>query len=127
MQIPSPENFTVFGEILMSKSRSIKLNVLGGTGYYKTKKMKLVLVTKIKVLWSMCQRKKKTLTWHFNPMVHDFTWAADKDYIHDVAELMVSTSIFCNKPPFQNWKIYNQKQITVGDLQQNCYYPSSTP
>jgi hypothetical protein len=28
--------------------------------------------------------KQKTLTWHFvAPNVHDFTWAADKDYIHD--------------------------------------------
>jgi Peptidase family M1 domain len=32
-------------------------------------------------------RKTKTLTWHFNaPMVHDFTWAADKNYIHDVVK-----------------------------------------
>ncbi len=28
--------------------------------------------------------KGKTLTWHFKaPMVHDFMWAADPDYIHD--------------------------------------------
>ncbi len=28
--------------------------------------------------------KKGKYTWHFNaPDVHDFTWAADKDYIHD--------------------------------------------
>ncbi len=30
------------------------------------------------------KRKGKTLTWHFvAPKVHDFTWAADPDYIHD--------------------------------------------
>ena len=30
-------------------------------------------------------KKTKKLTWHFvAPMVHDFTWAADKDYIHDI-------------------------------------------
>ncbi len=29
-------------------------------------------------------KKTKTLTWHFvAPNVHDFTWAADKNYIHD--------------------------------------------
>ena len=28
--------------------------------------------------------KSKTLTWHFiAPNVHDFTWAADKEYVHD--------------------------------------------
>jgi hypothetical protein len=30
------------------------------------------------------KRKGKKLTWHFKaPNVHDFTWAADPDYIHD--------------------------------------------
>jgi hypothetical protein len=30
------------------------------------------------------KQKKKKLTWHFYaPNVHDFTWAADPDYIHD--------------------------------------------
>lgn len=29
-------------------------------------------------------KKQKTLTWHFlAPNVHDFTWAADKEYLHD--------------------------------------------
>ncbi len=54
--------------------------VVGGTGYlqnpnqighgYQTKKVK--------------QIKGDKLTWHFvAPNVHDFTWAADPDYIHD--------------------------------------------
>jgi len=30
------------------------------------------------------KQKGKTLTWHFKaPNVHDFTWAADPDYVHD--------------------------------------------
>ena len=30
------------------------------------------------------KNKKGKITWHFiAPNVHDFTWAADKDYIHD--------------------------------------------
>ncbi|WP_190810368.1 M1 family metallopeptidase [Flagellimonas sp. S3867] len=32
--------------------------------------------------------KGKTLTWHFKaPNVHDFMWAADPEYIHDVVEM----------------------------------------
>ena len=32
--------------------------------------------------------KGKTLTWHFKaPMVHDFMWAADPEYIHDTIEM----------------------------------------
>jgi hypothetical protein len=58
--------------------------VLGGTGYLQNK-MKLVLPRSR--CCGQCAKESKTLTWHFNaPMVHDFTWAADKDYIHDVAK-----------------------------------------
>lgn len=56
---------------------------IGGTGYlqnpneighgYETQKVK--------------KTKEKKLTWHFKaPNVHDFTWAADPDYIHDTIE-----------------------------------------
>ncbi|SHL64218.1 M1 family metallopeptidase [Flavobacterium chilense] len=32
-------------------------------------------------------KKTKTLTWHFiAPNVHDFTWAADKEYTHDIVK-----------------------------------------
>jgi hypothetical protein len=32
--------------------------------------------------------KGKTLTWHFKaPMVHDFMWAADPEYIHDTLQM----------------------------------------
>lgn len=58
--------------------------VLGGSGYLQNKNEighgyqdKGVTVT--------YPKKAKTLTWHFiAPQVHDFTWAADKKYIHDV-------------------------------------------
>ncbi len=34
------------------------------------------------------KQKGKTLTWHFKaPMVHDFTWAADPEYIHDTLQV----------------------------------------
>lgn len=59
--------------------------ILGGTGYlqngneigygYQDKGVKVK------------KHKGKTLTWHFiAPQVHDFTWAADPDYIHDTLE-----------------------------------------
>jgi len=61
-----------------------KTYVLGGTGYlqnpneighgYEHKGVKVEH-----------PKKAKTLTWHFKaPMVHDFTWAADPDYNHDI-------------------------------------------
>ena len=63
-----------------------KKYVVGGTGYlqnpeeighgYETPG------TKIK------KTKGKTLTWHFKaPMVHDFMWAADPDYLHDTLKV----------------------------------------
>lgn len=34
------------------------------------------------------KQKGKTLTWHFKaPMVHDFVWAADPEYIHDTLQV----------------------------------------
>jgi len=34
------------------------------------------------------RQKGKTLTWHFkSPMVHDFMWAADPDYLHDTLQV----------------------------------------
>ena len=79
-------------------------------------------------------KKQKDLTWHFvAPNVHDFTWAADKDYIHDKLvrpDGVVLHFLYQNKPDFiQNWKnlqpttsrlmdIYNQ---TVGKYPYNQY------
>lgn len=54
-------------------------------------------------------KKAKTLTWHFTaPNVHDFTWAADKNYIHDklAAENGVTLHfLYKNNPKIiDNWK-----------------------
>jgi len=56
--------------------------VVGGTGYLQNEKdIKIVPVTKKK-------KRKKTNTWRFiAPNVHDFTWAADPDYIHDKLQI----------------------------------------
>ncbi|MDT0620447.1 M1 family metallopeptidase [Croceitalea vernalis] len=62
-----------------------KTYTVGGTGYlqnpneighgYETPG------TKVKT-------KGKTLTWHFKaPMVHDFMWAADPEYVHDTLQM----------------------------------------
>ena len=53
--------------------------------------------------------KGKTLTWHFYaPMVHDFMWAADPDYIHDTLEMENGPTLhFFYKDKAQlkeNWK-----------------------
>lgn len=56
--------------------------IVGGTGYLQNEEdIKIVSKTKKK-------RKNKTNTWHFvAPNVHDFTWAADPDYIHDKLQI----------------------------------------
>ncbi len=53
--------------------------------------------------------KGKTLTWHFKaPMVHDFMWAADPDYIHDTLPMENGPTLhffYKNKPEIlENWK-----------------------
>tara|TARA_B110000263_G_C15301464_1_gene508210 strand:- start:588 stop:2417 length:1830 start_codon:yes stop_codon:yes gene_type:complete len=53
--------------------------------------------------------KKGKLTWHFiAPNVHDFTWAADKDYIHDIYPGPNGVDLhffYKNNPDIeQNWK-----------------------
>ncbi|MFT6749022.1 MAG: hypothetical protein ACJAQ1_000951 [Flavobacterium sp.] len=61
-------------------------------------------------------KKQKTLTWHFvAPMVHDFTWAADKNYIHDKLQIANGTTLhflYKNNPKILgNWK--NAQPITA--------------
>lgn len=53
--------------------------------------------------------KGKTLTWHFKaPNVHDFMWAADPEYIHDVYEMEDGPTLhffYKDNPEFnENWK-----------------------
>ncbi|WP_116771557.1 M1 family metallopeptidase [Maribacter litoralis] len=87
---------------------------VGGTGYlqnadeighgYETPG------TKIK------KQKGKTLTWHFKaPMVHDFMWAADPDYIHDIQQVPngpVLHFLYKDDPKIlENWKKLQPKTI----------------
>jgi len=64
----------------------LKLNIdsryiVAGTGYLQN-------AEDIKITRKSKKRNKKTNTWHFvAPNVHDFTWAADPDYIHDILQI----------------------------------------
>ena len=63
-------------------------------------------------------KKAKTLTWHFNaPMVHDFTWAADKNYDHDVVKGPNNVDlhfIYKNTPAVvENWKKLQPLMVAV--------------
>ncbi len=53
--------------------------------------------------------KGKTLTWHFKaPMVHDFMWAADPNYLHDTLQVKDGPMLhflYKNDPEIiENWK-----------------------
>ena len=53
--------------------------------------------------------KGKTLTWHFKaPMVHDFMWAADPEYVHDILKMDNGTTLhflYKNDEKFEEtWK-----------------------
>ena len=63
-------------------------------------------------------RRTKTLTWHFlAPNVHDFTWAADKDYIHDIAQVPGGAKLhffYKNNPEIkENWKNLQPKAVQM--------------
>ena len=107
--------------------------VLGGTGYLQNKNEIGHGYQDQGVVVSV-PKKTKTLTWHFNaPMVHDFTWAADKNYIHDIAKAPNGVDIhflYKNNPKFvQNWKDLQPKTVqlmeiynkTVGDYPYKQY------
>ncbi len=89
-----------------------KKYTIGGTGYlqnpdeighgYETEKAGQT-TKKVK------KQKGKKLTWHFiAPKVHDFTWAADPDYVHDKLEAengVVLHFFYKNKSEIkENWK-----------------------
>lgn len=66
-------------------------------------------------------KKTKVLTWHFiAPRVHDFTWAADKEYLHDVVKGPNNVDLhflYKNKPKtVENWKQLQPLMVKVMDL-----------
>jgi len=66
------------------------------------------------------KRKGKKLTWHFvAPDVHDFTWAADKEYIHDKITGSDGTTLHFlykdNEDIKENWKKLQSKTSDLLD------------
>ena len=64
------------------------------------------------------KKEQKTLTWHFvAPNVHDFTWAADKNYLHDVVQVPNGATLhflYKNNPKIiQNWKAVQPKTLQL--------------
>lgn len=65
-------------------------------------------------------KKAKTLTWHFiAPNVHDFTWAADKNYVHDIVKGPNDVDLhffYKNNPKVaENWKKLEPLMVKVMD------------
>jgi len=88
--------------------------VIGGTGYLKN-------ANEIGHGYSNKNKEKKeeTLTWEFYaPNVHDFAWAADPDYIHDIQQSNSGVDLhFFYKPDAEkeNWK--KLQEDTLGLLE----------
>lgn len=66
-------------------------------------------------------KKTKTLTWHFMaPNVHDFTWAADKNYLHDVVQVPGGATLhflYKNNPKIiENWKNLQPKTVQLMEI-----------
>ena len=86
---------------------SIRLDenfIIGGTGYLQNADKKGL----------GGKSKRKTRTWHFSaPNVHDFAWAADKDYIHDTypGPNGVKLNFYYKDNPeiLENWKALQPK------------------
>ncbi len=99
----------------------VKLNidksyVVGGSGYLQNPQEvghgyedKSLLVKK---------PRGKKLTWHFiAPNVHDFTWAADPEYIHDKVQVESGPMLhflYKNNPSIlENWKKLQPKSVEM--------------
>ena len=81
--------------------------IVGGTGYLQNPQEighgYEATGTKVK------KTKGKTLTWHFKaPMVHDFMWAADPEYLHDTLQVEDGPTLhflYKNDPEIiENWQ-----------------------
>jgi len=66
-------------------------------------------------------KKAKALTWHFiAPNVHDFTWAADKEYTHDIVKGPNDVDLHFfyknNEKTTANWKQLEPLMVKVMDF-----------
>ena len=93
--------------------------ILGGTGYLQNGN-EIGFNYQEKGVNVTIPKKQKTISWHFNaPNVHDFTWAADKNYIHDVVQVPNGATLHFlyknNSKIIENWK--NAQPITVKTME----------
>lgn len=79
---------------------------IGGTGYLQNPQE---IGHGYETPGTKVMHKGRTLTWHFKaPMVHDFMWGADPEYVHDTLEMENGTTLhffYKDKPEIaENWK-----------------------
>lgn len=79
---------------------------VGGSGYLQNPQE---IGHGYETLGTKVKTKGKTLTWHFKaPQVHDFMWAADPEYIHDVYKMEDGPALhflYKDNPEFnENWE-----------------------
>ena len=84
---------------------------IGGTGYLQNPQE---IGHGYEAAGTKVKTKGKTLTWHFKaPMVHDFMWGADPEYVHDTVEMQngpILHFFYKDKPELQeNWKNLQSK------------------
>ena len=94
--------------------------ILGGTGYLQNKNQIGYGYQDNGVIVNI-PKKQKTLTWHFlAPNVLDFTWAADKNYLHDVVKTDFGTTLhflYKNNPKIiDTWKKAQPKTVALMDF-----------
>jgi hypothetical protein len=70
------------------------------------------------------KHKGKTLTWHFKaPNVHDFTWAADPNYVHDTLQIENGPLLhFLYKSTMAEEKLDNWKKLPPKVAELITYY-----
>ncbi|QBN19384.1 M1 family metallopeptidase [Flavobacterium nackdongense] len=94
--------------------------VLGGSGYLQNKN-EIGHGYQDAGITVVHPKNTKTLTWHFYaPMVHDFTWAADKNYLHDLVKGPNNVDLhflYKNNPKIiDNWKNLQPLMAKVMDF-----------
>jgi hypothetical protein len=91
--------------------------VLGGSGYLQNKNQ-IGLGYQDKGVTVPVNKKQRKRTWHFYaPEVHDFAWAADKNFLHDVVKGPNNVDlhfIYKNNPKIiANWKALQPKTVEL--------------
>ncbi|WP_062055819.1 M1 family metallopeptidase [Aquimarina longa] len=89
--------------------------ILGGTGYLQNPQE---IGYGYEKPGTKVSRKGKKLSWHFKaPNVHDFAWAADPEYLHDVVKIPNGPTLhflYKNKKEIiDNWKDLQPKTVEL--------------